>query len=60
MVNGKTTVLARANKTSQSLRTTVPKFIIDNFNLKEGDKLLWRIEARNNKLIVVVEPIKST
>jgi len=36
MVNGKTTVLTRANKTSQSLRTTVPKFIIDNFNLKEG------------------------
>ncbi len=59
-MKGKTTVLTRANKTSQSLRTTVPKFIIDNFNLKEGDKLLWRIEARNNDLLVVVKPIKSS
>lgn len=58
MVNGQITTLTKANKTSQSLRTTVPMGIIKQFGLREGDKLKWRLEAMNNKLVIVIEPVK--
>ena len=58
MVDGQITTLTKANKTSQSLRTTVPMGIIKQFGLKEGDKLKWRLEAMNNKLVIVIEPVK--
>jgi len=58
MVNGQITTLTRANKTSQSLRTTVPMGIIKQFGLKEGDKLLWRLDVKDNKLVIVIEPVK--
>jgi len=58
MVNGQVTTLTRANKTSQSLRTTVPMGIIKQFGLKEGDKLLWRLDVKDNKLVIVIEPLK--
>ncbi|RLI79758.1 AbrB family transcriptional regulator [Archaeoglobales archaeon] len=58
MVDGQTTSLTRANKTSQSLRTTVPMGIIKQFGLKEGDKLLWRLDVKDNKLVIVIEPVK--
>jgi bifunctional DNA-binding transcriptional regulator/antitoxin component of YhaV-PrlF toxin-antitoxin module len=51
-----TTTLARATSKSDSLRTTVPKGIVRQFNLKEGDKLNWEIVARGNKLAVMVMP----
>ena len=56
---GETTTLSVAQTKSWSLRTTVPIGIVRQFGLKEGDKLKWKIEARNNRLVVVVEPAKS-
>jgi len=58
MVDGQITTLTKANKTSQSLRTTVPMGIIKQFGLKEGDKLLWRLDVKDNKLVIVIEPVK--
>ena len=49
-----TTILARATSKSESLRTTVPKGIARQFNMKEGDELHWEIIARGNKLAIVV------
>jgi len=43
-------ILNLATSKRRSLRTTVPSFIIDQFELKQGDKLQWRING--NKLIV--------
>lgn len=60
MVNGQTTTLIRANKTSDSLRTTVPSGIIKQFELGEGDKLAWKIGHDEDKeFIVVVRPVKK-
>ncbi len=60
MVNGQTTTLNKANKNSESLRTTVPSGIIKQFELGEGDKLAWKIGHDENKdFIVVVRPKKK-
>jgi len=51
--------LNRANKNSGSLRTTVPSSIIKQFDLQEGDKLRWKLEAiKKNEIIVRLEPVK--
>ena len=60
MVNRQTTTLTKANKTSNSLRTTVPSGIIKQFELDEGDALEWKLEPRNNDLIVIVKPHPKT
>jgi len=52
------TVLNPATSKSNSLRTTVPMFIINQFKLKQGDKLRWSFKAEKAKLIIIVEPIK--
>jgi bifunctional DNA-binding transcriptional regulator/antitoxin component of YhaV-PrlF toxin-antitoxin module len=59
MVNGQITTLTRANNTSKSLRTTVPMGIIKQFDLKEGDKLSWRLDVKNGKMVIVIEPVKE-
>lgn len=57
---GETTTLSLAKTKSDSLRTTVPKSLVHRFGLKPGDKLGWRTEAHNDKLIIVVAPIKHS
>jgi len=37
-------VLQTATSKSKSLRTTVPAFLVNQFDLKKGDKLSWGIE----------------
>ena len=56
---GEITSLARANKESYSLRTTVPSGIVKQFDLKEGDDIRWEIKAVGNELVVVVTPEKK-
>jgi len=50
---GETTVLSGATTNSKSLRATVPIGIVRQFGLKEGDHLEWKLEARNNELVIV-------
>ena len=52
------TTIAKASTIANSFHTTVPAAIINQFDLKEGDKLDWELKAENEKLIVVVSPIK--
>ena len=60
MLKGQITSLNRANKNSRSLRTTVPSSIIKQFDLNEGDKLRWKLEAiKKNEIIVRLEPLKA-
>jgi len=39
-----------ATSMSNSLRTTVPAYLVNQFNLKKGDKLNWAIE---NEAVVI-------
>ena len=57
---GEITNLARATTGKESLRTTVPMSILKHFKLEAGDKLDWDFEARNNELIIIVRPVKSS
>jgi len=56
---GEITILTKATLRSKSLRTTVPIGIVKQFELSEGDKLLWEIKADGGQLIIVVKPLKE-
>jgi len=53
---GECTVLTGATTNSTSLRAIMPIGIVRQFRLKEGDLLEWKIEARDNQLIIIVIP----
>lgn len=55
---GETTSINRANTRNQSLRTTIPKSIVNQFGLSYKDKLEWIIKAENNQLVIQVKPVK--
>lgn len=40
--------MTKANDSSYSLRTTVPKGIVNQFELKEGDTICWEIHPNEN------------
>lgn len=49
------TNLRKTNKKSVALSSVIPREIMTIFNLNEGDKLAWVIEAVDNNLQVRVE-----
>lgn len=52
---GEITSLALNAPNKASLRTTIPMFIVKQWELKVGDKLDWSLEARGkNQMVVVV------
>lgn len=61
MGQGEKTKLVKANDNSHSLRTTVPKGIVTNFDLKEGDSVHWVIRPSENGkgLMIVVTTEKA-
>ena len=54
---GEITTLTKATSTSDSLRSTVPKGIVRQFNLKEKGQLNWEITAKDNTLVIIVTPL---
>ncbi len=50
-------VLHPATSKSNSLRTTVPAYIVNQFNLKKGDKLNWGIE--NGFVVIQVAKLEN-
>lgn len=54
------TKLTRAQTQRESLRTTVPRSIVKQFNLTSGDKLEWNLEIREGQFIIVVHPVKHS
>lgn len=58
MTRGEKTILTKANTKSDSLRTTLPKGVANQFELKEGDSVYWEIRPSpdGKSLIIVVSP----
>ena len=50
---GETTKLVSAKTSSDSLRATVPSFIVKTLHLKSGDELKWEIESLEKGTIKV-------
>ena len=59
MVRGEKTTLTKANDKSYSLRTTVPKGISSQLELKEGDSLIWELQPNGKEFLVIVKPQKE-
>lgn len=57
---GAVTKLTAAVSKKESLRTTVPRSIVQQLNLTSGDSLDWQLEVRDGELIIVVRPYKSS
>jgi hypothetical protein len=55
---GEITSINKASTTNESLRTTVPRSIVNQFNLTFEDKLEWILKAEGGELIIQVKPIK--
>jgi antitoxin component of MazEF toxin-antitoxin module len=53
------TTITKASSITNSLRTTVPAGVIQQFNLKDGDHLDWELKAENGNIIVIVKPEKK-
>ena len=56
---GEITNLNKATTKNESLRTTVPRSIINQFGLTEYDKLDWILKAEGGELVIQVKPIKT-
>ncbi len=56
---GEITNLNKATSKNESLRTTVPRSIIKQFNLTENDQLEWSLKAEDGELLIHVKPIKK-
>ncbi len=50
---GETTKIQSAKTESESLRATIPSFIVKTLHLKVGDQLAWDIDSFENKTIKV-------
>ncbi|MCS7115725.1 MAG: AbrB/MazE/SpoVT family DNA-binding domain-containing protein [Candidatus Bathyarchaeota archaeon] len=60
VTSGTISTLTYATSKKDSLRTTVPRAIVNQFGLKSGDKLVWRFHVVDGKLCVVIEPVKES
>ena len=57
MARGRTTTaLVPTGGGSNSLRTTVPMWIVHQFELTAGSKLEWSLSAQNGKMTIHVSP----
>ncbi|MGA3291326.1 MAG: AbrB family transcriptional regulator [Candidatus Bathyarchaeia archaeon] len=56
---GEITYLNKATTKNESLRTTVPRSIVQQFGLTEYDKLEWILKAEGSELIIEVKPQKG-
>ena len=50
---GETTKLVSAKTSSDSLRATVPSFIVKTLHLEAGDELEWGIESIEKSIVTV-------
>jgi antitoxin component of MazEF toxin-antitoxin module len=57
---GTVTKLTPAVSKKESLRTTVPRSIVQQLNLTSGDSLDWQLEVSNGELVVVVRPVRRS
>lgn len=56
---GEITNLNKATTKNESLRTTVPRSIVNQFGLTEYDKLEWILKAESDEIVIQVKPLKT-
>ena len=53
------TALVSAGGGSNSLRTTVPMWLVEQFSLAAGDRLNWRLDTDGKSMYIKVLPVKE-
>lgn len=57
MARGKsTTALVATGGGSNSLRTTIPMWIVKQFDLESGSKIKWGLKVEDNRMTITVDP----
>jgi hypothetical protein len=59
VILGAKTTLSKASSKFESLRTTVPHSVVEQWHLKEHDKLDWSWEVIEGEMKLVVTKVKS-
>lgn len=54
ILQNKKTKVTKANTKSDSLRTSIPKQIVQALNLQDGDSVDWRLNLINGEIIITV------
>jgi hypothetical protein len=52
------TTLVATGGNSNSMRTTVPMWIVQQFGLESGGKIEWIIQAEESKMTILLEPVE--
>jgi|TARA_R100001460_G_scaffold2834_15_gene8914 hypothetical protein len=53
------TALVSTGGGSNSLRTTVPMWLVEQFSLEAGDRLSWRLDTDGSSMYIKVLPVKE-
>jgi|TARA_R110002051_G_scaffold104342_1_gene176790 antitoxin component of MazEF toxin-antitoxin module len=53
------TMLVSTGGGSRSLRTTIPMWIVEHFNLSAGDSVRWKFKVDEGQIIVVMTPASN-
>jgi bifunctional DNA-binding transcriptional regulator/antitoxin component of YhaV-PrlF toxin-antitoxin module len=56
---GEKTAVVKASSKFDSLRTTIPKSIVNHWGLKEGDILEWNWEVQGGEMVLKVTRSKQ-
>jgi antitoxin component of MazEF toxin-antitoxin module len=56
---GEITSISKASTTNESLRTTIPRAIVKQFNLTYKDQIEWIMKVEGGELVIQVKPIKN-
>lgn len=54
IIQNKKTKVTKANTKSDSLRTSIPKQIVQALNLNDGDSVDWRLNLINGEIVITV------
>ena len=54
IIQNKKTKVTKANTKSDSLRTSIPKQIVQALNLTDGDSVDWRLNLINGEIVITV------
>jgi antitoxin component of MazEF toxin-antitoxin module len=56
---GEITSISKASTTNESLRTTIPRAIVKQFELTYKDQIEWIMKVQDGELVIQVKPIKT-
>lgn len=57
IIQNQITKVTKANSKSQSLRTSIPKLIVQALDLENGDSVDWRLNLVNGEIVITIVKI---